>query len=118
MEIYCVIYRFVCSPTKKKCTELYSYRGKGGPPMLDMMIISIRFFVRFCELLLFFIFLKEKNAKTSFRLEIKCSNNFLHKKCRFCIISLKNIAAIPLLQQLPETFRTPTNSMPSTLIKS
>ena len=38
-------------------------------------------------------------------LEIKRSNIFQHKKCRFCI--LKNIATIPLLQQLPETLRIP-----------
>ena len=37
---------------------------------------------------------------------------FLHKKCRFCILSLKNIATIPLLQQLPETLKkTLTNGL-------
>ena len=38
------------------------------PPILDIMIIG----VRICEPMLFFIFLKGKNAKISFRLEIKC----------------------------------------------
>ena len=72
---------------------------KRCPPILDIMIGGIRNFVNFA---IFHIF-EKKNAKTSFRLEIKRSNIFLHKKCRLCILSLKNIAAIPLLQQ----FRIP-----------
>ena len=40
-------------------------------------------------------------------LEIKVQTFFLYKKFRFCILSLKNIAVIPLLQKLPETLRNP-----------
>ena len=93
---------FVCSSTKIMCRIIY-LQGEKCPHILDVMITGIPI----CELLLFFIFLKEKNAKTSFRLDIKHSNIFLHKKCRFCILLLKNIATIPLLPQLPETLRNP-----------
>ena len=50
---------------------------------------------------------KKKYAKTSFRLEIKQSNIFLHKNVGFVYFYWKTIATIPLLQQLPETLRNP-----------
>ena len=79
-------------------------QGKRWPPILYIVITVIRILQTF---VISHIFERKKYAKTGFRLEIKHSNIFLHKKCGFCILLLKNIAAIPLLQQLPESLRNP-----------
>ena len=41
MEIYCFIYKFVCSPTKN-AHEDYILTGKNVAQILDILIISIQ----------------------------------------------------------------------------
>ena len=79
-------------------------QGEKCPPILDVMITGIPILWTF---VIFHIFERKKYAKTSFRLEIKHSNIFLHKNVSFVYFYWKNIAAKPLLQQLPETLRNP-----------
>ena len=71
MEIFCVIYRIVCSPTKINAQD-YILTGEKVSPILDIMIMGVWILKK----KLFFIFFKEKKAKTSLRLEIKRSNIF------------------------------------------